>query len=77
MSDSISISGAANIEMTRVLTVRAALKLECKGLTRSGRSANQLANDILGTSTRSKKVTYAALNKYIVSELGTEFDRPL
>ncbi|AVD99206.1 hypothetical protein SEA_BILLNYE_247 [Streptomyces phage BillNye] len=74
------ITGRDNIEMARVLAVRAALRLEIRtGMKRSGRGASTLAlaNEISGSSARNKVKGYEALNAYIVSILGTEFDRPL
>lgn len=74
------ITGSGNIEMARVLAVRAALRLEIKtGLKRSGRGASTmaLANEITGVNARTKGKAYVALNDYIVSILGQSFDRPI
>lgn len=74
------ITGRDNIDMARVLAVRAALRLEIKtGMKRSNRGAStlQLANDITGSDARTKRAGYEALNDYIVSILGESFNRPL
>lgn len=74
------ITGRDNIDMARVLAVRAALRLEIKtGMKRSNRGAStlQLANDITGSDARTKRAAYEALNDYIVSILGESFNRPL
>lgn len=71
------ITGADQIEVARWLTVRQALRLEMKGLTRHGRSARILANEITGQTYRTRAFAYDALNTQIVSVLGPDFDRPL
>lgn len=79
MSDTaIMITGQDRIEIARWLAVRAALKLETRGLRRSrGHSARQLANSITGENHGTCVKAYAALNAHIVSVLGSDFDRPL
>ena len=76
------ITGAEQIEMARLLTLRSALKLEIRtGMKRSsrGRSTLSLVKDAVGGGSRSwtKRDAYAALNDKIVAALGSEFDRPL
>lgn len=71
------ITGAENIETTRWLAVRSALKLETNGMKRRGRSARQLANEITGKNDRTCVEAYASLNAKIVETLGADFDRPL
>jgi hypothetical protein len=72
------ITGRENIEMTRILAVRSALKLETKGMRMSrGRSARALANEITGSRARTATAAYDSLNTYIVGRLGEAFDRPL
>jgi hypothetical protein len=74
------ITGKGNIEMARVLAVRAALRLEIQtGMKRSSRGASTLAiaNEITGSNARNKRDGYAALDAFIVSILGDAFSRPL
>jgi hypothetical protein len=74
------ITGRENIEMARVLAIRAALRLEIQtGMKRSSRgtSTTQLANAITGNGSRNKRTAYVALNDYIVSILGESFSKPL
>lgn len=77
MSDPIVITGADQIEIARWLAVRSALKLETRGMRRSGKSARQLANDITGGNHRTAVKAYDALNTRIVEALGDDFNRPL
>lgn len=77
MSEPTVITGAANIEVARWLTVRSALKLETRGMRRSGKSARQLANDITGENHRTAVKAYGALNALIAETLGDSFNRPL
>lgn len=76
------ITGAENIEMARLIALRGALSLECRGLGRRGRSANTIATDFLkaeGIVAQNKRpnkaTTYALLNKWLVDH-GAQ-DRPL
>jgi hypothetical protein len=74
------ITGKGNIEMARVLAVRAALRMEIKtGMRRSNRGAStlQLANEITGSNARNKWNAYEALDTFIVERLGAGFSRPL
>lgn len=71
------ITGSENIERARWLTVRGALKLEIHGLTRRGRSARMLANEITGKNCRTRVEAYEALNDHIVAKMGDGYDRPL
>ena len=78
MNETTVITGRKNIEVARWLTVRAALRLETRGLRRSrGRSARQLANEITGQEHRTAVAAYAALNDHIAVVLGDQFSRPL
>lgn len=79
--DDVVITGERDIEVARVLTVRVALKLEIRGLRRSGRgsrtrSARVLANEITGHNAQTREIAYDLLNAYIVASLGPEFNRP-
>lgn len=75
--DSIMITGRDNIEHARWLTVRSMLGLEIRtGMTRHGRPARILANEITGRSDKTKRAAYNALNAHIVTILGSGFDRP-
>jgi hypothetical protein len=71
----IVITGKENIQMARYITVRSALKLEVNGLKRRGRSARQIANEIMGTNIPTKRRAYAAFNAWLVAR-GAE-DKPL
>lgn len=74
------ITGQKQIEQLRWLTVRSALKIEIMtGMLRSnrGRSTRALANEITGKQARTKREAYDELNKFIVRNLGEEYDRPL
>lgn len=80
MNDSVMITGTENIEnieRARWLAVRAALRLETRGMRRHGRSARQLANEITGQECRTARAAYAALNTHITTRLGEQFSRPL
>jgi hypothetical protein len=74
------VTGADDIERTRWLRVRSALKLEIlTGMKRSnrGRSTLALANEITGTDHKRKRAAYDALNAHIVATLGESFSKPL
>lgn len=76
---SIIITGD-DIERSRWLRVRMALYLEIRtGMVRSnrGRPSRVLANEITGIESKSKKVAYEELNRFIVTNMGDEFDKPL
>lgn len=77
MSESVVISGKENVEHARWLAVRSALKLEIMGLSRRGRSARQLANEITGKSHKTREKAYEELNAFIVASFGSDFDKPL
>lgn len=75
--NSIVITGADNIEKARMITIRAGLKLETKGLKRSrGRSCRAIANELMGTNIRTSKDTYKAFNAWLEQHYGIE-NRPL
>jgi hypothetical protein len=78
MEQTIIVTGDEKIADVRLLAVRSALRLEITtGLKRHGRSANTIANEIMGTSYRVKRVTYMAFNAYITEKLGADFSQPL
>lgn len=74
--ESVAITGADNINKARLITIRAALGLEVKGLGRRGRSARTIANELMGTNIRSREATYNAFNAWLQKEHGIE-PRPL
>ncbi len=72
------LEGPENVEMGRILTVRAMLGLEIRtGMKHSRVSALKLANEITGETGRNKRKAYEALNAFIVARLGEEFNKPL
>jgi hypothetical protein len=65
-----TVSGTEDIEVYRLLTLRAALSLEARtGLrpTSRGRSAKVLANEAMGTKFRDKEKTYEAFDAWLVA----------
>jgi hypothetical protein len=50
-----------NVELARLLTLRAAVKLEILGMKRSGRPATVITKELLGITVRSKKEVLMAL----------------
>lgn len=48
MSEAIVLTTPTQIELASWLALRGALKLECKGITRRGKTANTIACDRLG-----------------------------
>jgi hypothetical protein len=79
MSDGgFSVTGEQNTRMASILALRIALSLEIKGMTRRGRSARTIAQELLDLPGRpTAKTVYAKLNAYVVDKLGADFDRPL
>jgi hypothetical protein len=77
MTDGFIITGSDNIDNARLLAVRAALRLEVRGMSRHGRSARAIANEIMETSHRTSKEAYVAYNAWIVERFGPTFDYPL
>ena len=73
----IVITGAANIERARMITIRSGLGLEVRGLKMSrGRSMRVLANELMGTNIRTARKTYEAFNTWLVETHGLQ-DKPL
>lgn len=64
MNEAQVLNTPEQIEMFRLVTLRAAVKLECLGMKRSGRPATVIARELLGLpkSTRKEQVL-AALNE--------------
>jgi hypothetical protein len=72
------ITGEDNVRMASILALRGALKLEVAGMTRHGRSARTIAQELLELPGRpTARTVYKALNKYITDRLGPDFDKPL
>lgn len=70
-------SSTGNVELARLITIRAALKLETHGMRRSrGRSARTIANELMGTSIRTAAKTYEAFDAWLSETYGLE-RRPL
>lgn len=66
--------------MKRIIALRRALKAEIivSQRMRGRKSARSIAQDFLGLLGRpDNKTVYAALNKYIVNQLGPNYDLPL
>ena len=60
------ITGSAQIEMARLLTLRSALRIEIKtGLRHSSGQIGNLVRSAIGSTTRSKKKLLAEFNEYI------------
>jgi hypothetical protein len=78
MSDSepVVITGAGNIEAARLLAIRGALRLEARGMKKRGPSARSLANEVMGTSYRSARVTYTEYDQWLVRNLPGTVSRP-
>jgi hypothetical protein len=64
MDKLIVISGDQNIRNCRILSLRAGLRLECKGLHRRGQSIYSIVKQELGFK-GNKESVLAQLNKYI------------
>lgn len=58
------LTEASQIERARLLTLRSALKLEIKGMTRKGRSACSLLKD-MGFKGRTKQQVLESVEEYI------------
>lgn len=69
------ISGEENVRNAQLITIRSALRLEMRGLRRSGRSAQKIANEKMGTDYRNKRATYVAFDKFVTERTGVA--RPL
>lgn len=63
------ITGKENIENSRLLILRSALRLEVRGMKRRGRSAYAIAKEEFGLKGNKQKVL-DALNKIIHEKLG-------
>jgi hypothetical protein len=71
------ITGEENIRLFSLIALRGALKLETKGLKRSGgRSARAIANEYMGTNIKTSKATYKAYDAWLAENYGVE-SRPL
>jgi len=68
MSDAIVITGEANIAFARALTLKAMLKLECKGMTRRGRSAYSIVKEEFHFKGNKEKVL-KQLEEFIEEEM--------
>ena len=75
MTDStITITGKENLAMVRLITLRAALKLECLGMTKHGQSAYAMVKQEFGLKGNKRNV-YAQFNSKLVEQ--GAIDRPL
>ena len=75
----IVVSGEANVRAVSLVTLRAALKLQVKGLRHSSRgpSALAIANKVMGTSYRTARGAYPALDAWVVKNVPGAVSRPL
>jgi hypothetical protein len=64
------ITGAEDIDVVSLLALRGALRLEVRGMKRRGRSAQQIANERMGTKIRAKRATYEAFDKWLTGNYG-------
>jgi hypothetical protein len=76
--DGFVIEGEEQTRMASILALRSALSLEVKGMTRRGRSARTIAQELLDLPGRpTAKTVYKKLNAYIIDKLGADFNKPL
>jgi hypothetical protein len=66
------ITGENNIRMASLLALRGSLRLEIRGMKRRGRSAQQIVNEKMNTSYRSKRNTYEAFDQWLVENYGAQ-----
>jgi hypothetical protein len=72
MSEGFIITGAENIEKASLMALRAALKLEVRGMKRRGRPASVIVRERTGSTTRDKAKLYTEFNAWLEDNYGIE-----